>query len=154
MVVRIHLKALETQPSSQQRLDWKITLFKALCEENYSETDTTRLLAFLDWILTLPDELAQQFDTFVGQYEEAKKVGYVTTWERKGIQKGILQKSREDVADILDTRFQRVPQTLVQTIQSIDDTELLSRLFKEAILVESLEKFEKIIANTVTKQQE
>ena len=82
-------------------------------------------------------------------------MGYVTTWERKGIEKGIekgiLQKSHEDVADILDTRFQRVPQTLVQTIQSIEDTALLSKLHREAILVESIEKFEQLIENTVTK---
>jgi len=58
------------------------------------------------------------------------------------------------VTDILDTRFQRVPQTLVQTIQSIDDTALLSKLHREAVLVESIEKFERLIENTVTKAQE
>jgi hypothetical protein len=153
MAVRVHLKALETQKSSQQRLNQKKTLFKTLYQENYSEKNTKELLAFLDWVLTLPDELEQQFDDFVGQYEEAKKVGYVTTWERKGIEKGILQNSHEYVNDILDTRFQRVPQTLVQTIQSIEDTALLSKLHREAVLVESIEKFEQLIENTVTKQQ-
>jgi len=58
------------------------------------------------------------------------------------------------VTDILDTRFQRVPQTLVQTIQSIDDTALLSKLHREAVLVESIEKFERLIENTLTKPQE
>ena len=157
MAVRVHLKALETQKSSQQRLNQKKTLFKTLYQENYSEKNTKELLAFLDWVLTLPDELEQQFDDFVGQYEEAKKVGYVTTWERKGIEKGIekgmLQKSHEYVNDILDTRFQRVPQTLVQTIQSIEDTALLSKLHREAVLVESIEKFEQLVENTVTRQQ-
>lgn len=37
MVVRAHLKAIETQKSPQQRLDWKKTLHKALYEENYSD---------------------------------------------------------------------------------------------------------------------
>ena len=58
------------------------------------------------------------------------------------------------MTDILDTRFQRVPQTLVQTIQSIDDTALLSKLHREAVLVESIEKFERLIENTLTKPQE
>jgi len=145
MVVRVHLKALETQKSPQQRLNWKKTLYQALYEENYSEKEIMGLLVFLDWLLTLPNELAQQFNDFVGQYEEAKKMDYVTTWERKGIEKGILQKSRENVTVLLDTRFQQVPKTLVQTIQAIDDTSLLSKLFKEAILVESLESFEQRI---------
>ena len=87
------------------------------------------LIVFLDWLLTLPDELTRQFNDFVGQYEEAKKMDYVTTWERKGIEKGILQKSRENVTVLLDTRFQQVPKTLVQTIQAIDDTSLLSKDF-------------------------
>ena len=129
MVVRVHLKALETQKSPQQRLNWKKTLYQALYEENYSEKEIMGLLVFLDWLLTLPNELAQQFNDFVGQYEEAKKMDYVTTWERKGIEKGILQKSRESVTVLLDTRFQQVPKTLVQTIQAIDDTSLLSKDF-------------------------
>ena len=73
MVVRVHLKALETQKSPQQRLNWKKTLYQALYEENDSEKEIMGLLVFLDWLLTLPNELAQQFNDFVGQYEEAKK---------------------------------------------------------------------------------
>jgi uncharacterized protein YwqG len=71
---------------------------------------------------------------------------YVTTFERKGIEKGfqqgILQKSREDVIEILETRFQFVPYNMVQAIQVIENTLSLSRLLREAVLVESLEKFE------------
>jgi hypothetical protein len=145
IVVRAHLKALETQKSPQQRLDWKMTLYKALYEESYSDKEIMGLLVFLDWLLILPDELTRQFNEFVEQYEEANKMDYVTTWERNGIEKGILQNSRQNVADILDTRFQQVPKTLVETIQAVDDTSLLSKLFKEAILVESLENFEQRI---------
>jgi hypothetical protein len=149
MVVRAHLKALETQKSPQQRLDWKMTLHKALYEESYSEKEIIGLIVFLDWLLTLPDELTRQFHDFVEQYEEAKKMDYVTTWERKGIEKGIqqgiLQKSRENVTVLLDARFQQVPKTLEQAIQAIDDAELLSELFKKALWVDSLESFEQRI---------
>jgi hypothetical protein len=149
MVVRAHLKALETQKSPQQRLDWKMTLHKALYEESYSEKEIIGLIVFLDWLLTLPDELTRQFHDFVEQYEEAKKMDYVTTWERKGIEKGIqqgiLQKSRENVTELLDARFQQVPKTLEQAIQAIDDAELLSELFKKALWVDSLESFEQRI---------
>jgi hypothetical protein len=51
MVVRAHLKALETQKSPQQRFDWKVVLFKAVFDENYGEEKTNRLLGFLDWVL-------------------------------------------------------------------------------------------------------
>ncbi len=39
-------------------------------------------------MLKLPKELANQFDDFVKEYEENKKVEYVTHIERRGIDKG------------------------------------------------------------------
>ncbi|HAI68702.1 MAG TPA: cytosolic protein [Gammaproteobacteria bacterium] len=150
MVVKVHLKALETQKSPQERLNWKVTLFKALYEEqDYSEREMWGLCAFLDWVFTLPNELTLQFDDFVKEYEEAKKMRYVTTWERRGfnegVELGILQKSREDITDILEVRFQQVPKTLEQKLDSFDDTSWLSQLHKKAVLVGSLEEFEQLI---------
>lgn len=169
MVVRIHLKALETQKFPKSRYDWKVELFKALHEANYQPESIIKLLGFLDWLLTLPEDLARQFDDFANQYEEAKKVPYVTTFERKGIEKGILlgrlegiqlglqqglqlgtlQKSREIVIDILENRFQPVPKTLVEKIQALDDTWLLSKLFKKALSIESLVEFEQLIEDSL-----
>jgi hypothetical protein len=139
MVVRVHLKGLETQKFPPQRLDEKIALFQALHQENYSDKEIMGLLVFLDWVLTLPEGLTLQFKDFVHQYEEAKKVRYVTSFERLAI----LQQSRQDVTEVLNVRFQQVPNTLVERIQAINDSSLLSKLLKEAVLVESLERFEK-----------
>ena len=143
MVVRVHLKGLETQKFPHQRFDWKVALYKALHEENYSDKESMELFLFLDWLMTLPEDLDHQFDDFVHHYEQEKKMPYVTTYERKGFQRGILQKSREDVIEILETRFQTVPNNMTQAIQALENTSLLSKLHKEAILVESLEKYEK-----------
>jgi len=66
-------------------------------------------------------------------------VEYVTSIERRGI----LQRSREYVVESLDVRFNHVPETVVKKIQSIDDSSLLTKLLREAILVESIEAFEK-----------
>jgi hypothetical protein len=146
MVVRVHLKGLETQKSPLKRFDWKVALYKALHEKNYSEKEIMGLFIFLDWLMTLPKDLNRQFDDFVHHYEQEKKMQYVTTFERKGIdkgfQQGVLQKSREDVLDILETRFQVVPGNMAQAIQTIENTSLLSKLHKEAVLIESVEKFE------------
>ncbi|MEK8016847.1 MAG: hypothetical protein VSS75_008260 [Candidatus Parabeggiatoa sp.] len=170
MVVKVHLKALETQKSPQERLKWKKTLFEALCEEQkYSEREMWGLCAFLDWVFTLPSELTLQFDDFVKDYEEAKKMRYVTTWERRwlkegiqqgrqqglqqgvqqGLQLGILQKSRDNITDILEIRFEHVPKMLVQKLQSIDNTLLLPKLLRQAVLVGSLKEFEQLIEKSV-----
>jgi hypothetical protein len=146
MVVKVHLKALETQKSPQERLNWKKTLFQTLCEkQDYSEKEMLGLCAFLDWVFTLPSELTQEFDGFVKEYEEAKKMRYVTTWERRWLNEGILRNLRENITDILEVRFQEVPKTLVEKLNSFDDTSWLSKLLKKAVLVRSLKEFEQLI---------
>jgi hypothetical protein len=70
---------------------------------------------------------------------------YLTIWERRGFNEGILRKSRENITDILEVRFQEVPKTLVEKINSFDDTSWLSQLHKKAVLVASLKEFEQLI---------
>jgi hypothetical protein len=43
--------------------------------------------------------------------EEEKKMPYITSIEQMGIQQGIQQKAREAVIEILDPRFEGVPQS-------------------------------------------
>ncbi|HIE01728.1 MAG TPA: hypothetical protein EYP59_15815 [Thiotrichaceae bacterium] len=94
---------------------------------------------------------------------------YVTTWERRwlkegiqqgrqqglqqgvqqGLQLGILQKSRDNITDILEIRFEHVPKMLVQKLQSIDNTLLLPKLLRQAVLVGSLKEFEQLIEKSV-----
>ena len=82
---------------------------------------------------------------------------YVTHIERRGIKKGvqqgleigILQHSQEALVDVLDARFEKIPGTLIKTIQAIKDKSLLSRLHREAIFVESLQVFEKQVKNSM-----
>jgi len=157
IVVRIHLKAIETRKSHPKRLYWKKELFKALYEANYSKRDIIELFHFLDWVMGLPAVLEQQFDQFTIQYEEEKKMPYVTSIERFGIKKGLkdgrkegiqlgtLRRSRKSVLDVLRVRFKRVPQPLSKMVQAFDDTNILTKLHQEAILVDSLESFKERI---------
>jgi len=91
IVVRTHLLGLKTQRSSKKRFQWKVELFKALHEANYSKQDIWELFRFMDWILKLPLNLELQFQTFTQQYEEKKKMPYVTSIERLAIERGALQ---------------------------------------------------------------
>jgi len=147
IVVRTHLKALETRDSNQKRLYWKKKLFKALYEANYSEQEILELFRFLDWVMALPEELEKRFNDFSAQHEEEKGMPYVTSIERFGIQKGILEQARKSVVDALRTRFKRVPQSLVKMLQSIEDAKLLSDLLKQAILADSIKTFKQGLEN-------
>jgi hypothetical protein len=70
---------------------------------------------------------------------------YVTTLERSGIQKGLLQRSREAVLEILAVRFSEVPETLVAKVKTLEDVSWLSDLLKKAVLVTSLEEFAQLL---------
>jgi flagellar biosynthesis/type III secretory pathway protein FliH len=78
---------------------------------------------------------------------------YVTTIERRAIQKGIEQgikqgieqglqmgaisKGREAVLEILATRFETVPPAIAARLETIEDSEVLRQLLQKAILVSS-----------------
>lgn len=72
----------------------------------------------------------------------------------KGIQQGILQKAREDVIEVLEIRFEDVPETLVEAINSLDDTDILETLHKQAVIVESIEQFTQNMDNLLADKSD
>jgi len=70
---------------------------------------------------------------------------YITSFERDGIQQGRLQMSRENVIDVLETRFSTVPDALRNSIFAIEDLAMLKQLHKRAITVTSVQEFEELL---------
>ncbi len=91
VLVGAYLKAWETRREVSERFSGKMALIKTLYERGYSRENVELLYRFIDELLALPPDLAQQFHRELVQYEEAKKMAYVTTAERIGIEKGIQQ---------------------------------------------------------------
>ncbi len=155
MVVRTHLKRLETGRSSTKRLHEKMELFKALYQANYSEQKFLDLFGFLDWVLALPKGFEWQFHDFVLQYESENQMQYVTSIERfgieKGIQQGALQNAQEYVIDTLKVRFKRLPKPVAKMIQGIDNNILLEKMHREAISIDSLEAFKQRLVDELQK---
>jgi len=148
IVVRTHLKGMETRKSPAERLRWKTDLFRALYEAEYRKKDILELFRFIDWVMALPKELERQFKDVVSKHEDGRKMKYITSIQRlgreEGLQLGVLLNSRKSVIKVLRARFKRVPGSLKNTIQAIDEESLLSKLLVKAALAESLEAFEKI----------
>ncbi len=101
----------------------------------------------------LPEELDNQLDARIAEYEEEQKMPYVTGIERRGIEKGILIKAREAILRVLQVRFRNIslPESLVQMIQGIDKEDVLDTLHDESILVESIPTFEQKVAEIASK---
>jgi hypothetical protein len=124
-----HLKNLETKKDRDQRLFWKITLVKLLYEKGYERKDILNLYRFIDWVMGLPDDLAEKFTDEIHKYEEEKKMRFVTSAERVGIKKGI-EKGRkyeliEAIEDIIDIKFGEKGIFLMNRIKGIEDIEKL-----------------------------
>jgi flagellar biosynthesis/type III secretory pathway protein FliH len=90
-VVMAHLKALETRQNRNQRLQWKLALTRRLYEQGYERQDVINLFQFIDWMMTLPKELEQEFKQQISRYEEELRMPYITSIERMGIERGMQQ---------------------------------------------------------------
>ena len=59
----------------------------------------------------------------------------------EGRTQAMIEKGRESTLEILETRFDSVSASLVETINQINNEEVLKVLFKRAITIASLEEF-------------
>jgi hypothetical protein len=140
-----HLHTLATRRKPDERYELKWGLIKRLYERGYSKVEIQLLFRFIDWLMALPPELAYKFTERLTEYEEEHKMTYITSVERIGIEKGILQKAREDIIEVLSVRFEAVPQTLIEVIETITDPAVLKWLHRQAITIESTAEFKKIL---------
>ncbi len=77
---------------------------------------------------------------------------YMTAIERRAEQRGlqgIEQNLRENIATLLEERFQTVPEDLGSRLAQIDDPGVLRTLFRQAITVESPTAFAELLARTM-----
>ncbi|CCI12528.1 conserved hypothetical protein [Microcystis aeruginosa PCC 9806] len=107
-------------------------------EQGYQREDILNLFKFIDWLVSLPTKLEQEFQQELNQYEEEKRMPYITSVERMGMEKGM----RESVIDALEIRFENVPSELVNKISQIQDTSLLKNLHRQAITLDSISDFQ------------
>jgi hypothetical protein len=150
-MAHLHTQATRRKPDERYTLKWALT--RRLYERGYSREDIRLLFHFIDWLMVLPPELAQQFGQRLIEYEEEQKMPYVSSVEKmiiersqkQGLQQGLQQQRRTDVIEVLQIRFKELPQTLVDSIEAIEDLDILQKLHQQAVTVESVEKFSQII---------
>ncbi len=74
---------------------------------------------------------------------------YVTSIERfaqaRGESLGRTTEVRENVLEVLEVRFEAVPETIVEVVNQIEDTALLKSLLRQAITIATLEEFQTLL---------
>jgi hypothetical protein len=142
VLVMAHLKAQSTRRNPDQRYEWKLSLLKGLYARGYNREQILNLFRFINWMMTLPDYLEERLATNLTAYEEEIKMPYITPLERFATERGVLQERREAVIEVLQTRFNQIPENLVTTVLSLTNPELLKVLLRRASIVPTLEDFQ------------
>jgi len=91
IMIMAHLQTRVTRDDAVERLRNKLSLVKSLYQKGFSRQDILELYRFIDWLMVLPEILAERFDQEITHYEETLHMPYITSTERAGIKKGIQQ---------------------------------------------------------------
>ncbi|WP_016866206.1 MULTISPECIES: hypothetical protein [Fischerella] len=94
--------------------------------------------------MRLPEELENSFWQEVIQYEEEKKMPYITSVERRGIQKGIREGLLEAIEMGLELKFGSEGLTMLPEISQIQDVEILRAILTSIKTVNTLEELRRI----------
>jgi hypothetical protein len=158
IITAAHLKTKATKNNPQERYTWKWTITRALYEKGFSTKDILNLYRLVDWLMMLPDELTKKFTQDLIAYEEEKKMPYITSAERIGIEKGRLEgrsegldlgmdkgqllNAREMLLEALDEKFSSdTPADIKKQIQALNNKIMLKRLHRSAIRSKDIEEF-------------
>jgi hypothetical protein len=111
---------------------------KAIClngiaTSNINEVQAAILAYFVDTYLPLTQEDEEEFQQLI-QQEEVQVMRFITSWERQGA----LAAHREILIRLLQVKFDIVPETTVQRIESISSTDELDQLLEKIIHANSL----------------
>lgn len=120
-VVMAHLKAQQTRFNAQERFASKLAITRRLYEQDYSRENVINLFHFIDWLMSLPAELEQEFQQQIQQLEEERRMPYITSVERSGIRQGLL----EGISLGLKLKFGSEGLSLLPEISDIRDVEQL-----------------------------
>jgi hypothetical protein len=140
VLVMAYLKARETHGDATGRLQWKLSLVKALYKQGFARRDILEIYRFIDWMMVLPEALAEKFDEEIFTYEEALRMRYITSTERSGIRKGMekgmekgIEKGMEKgiekgeakiIKRLLSLRFGALPEAVSQRLDAANSVDL------------------------------
>jgi hypothetical protein len=155
LVVLAHLQTAATRQDPPARKGWKTRLVKGLLDRGLDAATIRQLFRLIDWMMDLPQELEREFSQEIRQYEEEKKMPYVTSIERLGIEKGLeegLKKGREEgeaiglrkgIALAVKIKFGAAASSLLPLVDKVSDLTVLRTLhdaIPDAATMEDLRK--------------
>ncbi|MGB6301877.1 MAG: cytosolic protein [Rivularia sp. (in: cyanobacteria)] len=148
-VVMAHLQAKATTSDRTERKQQKLTLVKRLYELGFERDSIIILFRFIDWMMTLPADLAKEFWQEYSSFEESKRMQYVTSVERIGIEKGTRKGLLQGIDTCLQLKFNTMHQELLEEISQIQDNEQLETILTALKTVNTVEELRKIYRSEI-----
>ena len=157
LAVLAHLKTQETRGDAENRLQWKVRLARLLFVRRWTREQVEELLQFLDWIMTLPEELEGTFEARYTEMENedtmaetmppiirraqarGEKIG-----EERGIgigeQRGALNEAQSLLLRLAAKRLGEPSEESQARVATIQDKSRLESLFERVLDVETWEE--------------
>lgn len=150
LVTAAYLAARQTKGDDARRAAEKLCLLRRLCERDWDRQAIIDLIAVIDWIMRLPEELERALRSRVEQEERSRLMPYITSFERlarldgrreglqeglqegrqRGLQEGLREGLREGQLQVLSQqlrrRFGALPAQVEQRLAGATTSELLA----------------------------
>ena len=124
LVTLAHLQTRATRTDPQARFAAKWRLIQLLFRRGWARQSILDLLYVLDWMMKLPDYLSVQLWQNVANLAQEKKMAYVSSFERigieKGMQAGLQQGEALALQKLLTKRFGAVVPAIAVQIETAD----------------------------------
>jgi hypothetical protein len=146
-----HLKAQATRQDRSERKEWKLAITRRLYEKGYGREDVINLFGFIDWVMSLPEALEQEFQQELSQYEEERRMPYITSVERIGIQKGIRQGLLKGIELGLRLKFGTEGLELLPEISELKDVHLLEAVLSGLETASTLDELRQIYQHSISE---
>ncbi|MBD2297010.1 hypothetical protein H6G06_26930 [Anabaena sphaerica FACHB-251] len=145
IVVMAHLKTKATNSNLSAREQWKWNLARLLYERGYNRKEIVDLYKVIDLMMALSEDLQLSFEEKLAHYQEERKMPLLTNIEQRAIEKTTKQTLKQNISDLLVSRFGNLPENLSGDIGKIQDINILKQLLISTISVNSLEEFAQLV---------
>jgi flagellar biosynthesis/type III secretory pathway protein FliH len=115
----------------------KRELIRLAYEQGYEHEQILSLLRFIDWVIILPEDLEERLDDDIQEFEEGKKMPYVTSWERRAEKRGLERGEKRGTKR--GRKEGRVDVVLLQLERQIGELEASLRELVEKLAVKRLD---------------
>lgn len=145
IVVLAHLDMLATKNNPGARLPAKVHRIKQLYQRGLSRKEVVNLFRFIDWLLTLPPPEALEFEETLTKIEEEHRMPYISSVERRAMERGMEQAIRESILDIIESRFSDVPESFRSKLNEIKELSALRILRRRTLESETIPQLDGIL---------